>query len=428
MHPGRLSIRAVRSCTAFFAAALLAFSCPALLAAPPTGFVSVEGTHFVAPDGSPILLKGIGLGNWLLPEGYMLRLGRVNSPRLIGELVNQLIGEEEARKFWKQYRDNYVTRADIQLLKEAGFNCVRVAFDYRLFVTESDPVNLDGPGYNYLDRVVEWSREAGLYVVLDMHAAPGGQTGANIDNSYDYPFLFESEADQDLAIALWRKLAERYRAETAVLGYDLLNEPIAPYFNKTALNQKLEPLYKRMVAAIREVDTNHIVLLGGAQWNTNFKVFGPPFDDKAAYTFHLYWSKPAKSAVQKFLDFRDLHQVPLWLGESGENKDQWITRFRGMLEANDVGWCFWPYKKLKARSCVTTIRVPEDWSLITKFAALPRTTPRQIRRNRIPPAQARKVLWELLENMKVENCATNKGYLRALGLKSIPPAAMTSTD
>lgn len=120
-----------------------------------------------------------------------------------------------------------------------------------------------------------------------MHCAPGGQTGDNIDDSFGYPFLFESPASQLQTIKIWRKLAEIYKDEPIVIGYDLLNEPIAHYFDKDKLNLTLEPLYKRITESIREVDKNHIIFLGGAQWNTNFEPFGPPFDDKLVYISHI---------------------------------------------------------------------------------------------------------------------------------------------
>ena len=197
----------------------------------------------------------------------------------------------------------------------------------------AEPPKLEGEGYRLLDNVVAWCKKEGLYVILDMHAAPGGQTGDNIDDSWGYPFLFESAESQDLTVNIWRKIAARYRNEPTVIGYDLLNEPIAHYFDTATLNPKLEPLYRKIVAGIREVDRNHLIFLGGAQWNNNFKVFGPPFDDKLVYTFHKYWMDVNQGAIQEYLDFRDKHNVPVWMGESGENTDEWIASFRTLLEA-----------------------------------------------------------------------------------------------
>ena len=377
-------------------------------------FVATRGKEIVSPNGTPLLLKGINLGNWLLPEGYMFKFKATNSPRLIQAAISELVGEDEARQFWKTYRDNYITQADISFIKQSGFNSVRVPFSYRLFVSDG---RLEGPGYELLDRVVDWCRREGLYVILDMHAAPGGQTGDNIDDSFGYPFLFESSESQELTVNLWRKIAARYRDQTTVIGYDLLNEPIAHYFDASSLNPKLEPLYRKIVAGIREVDRNHIIFLGGAQWDTNFKVFGPPFDPKLAYTFHKYWMTVNQDAIQEYLSFRDKYNVPIWMSESGENNDEWIDSFRRLLEAHDIGWCFWPYKKLEATSCIVSINSPDDWATVIAFVEGPRNTFEEVRKHRPPKERVRKALNDYLERIKFANCRVNQGYLKALGLR-----------
>lgn len=222
-------------------------------------------------------------------------------------------------------------------------------------------------------------------MILDMHAAPGGQTGDNIDDSFGYPFLFESSESQELTANLWRKIAARYRNEPTVIGYDLLNEPIAHYFDAGLLNPKLEPLYRKIVSAIREVDRNHIIFLGGAQWDTNFKIFGPPFDAKVAYTFHKYWMPVNEGAIQEYVNFRERYDVPIWMGESGENTDEWIDSFRRLLEAHNIGWCFWPYKKLDATSCPVSINPPADWATVVAFVEGPRSTFEEVRTSTGPP-------------------------------------------
>jgi endoglucanase len=380
-------------------------------------FVTTRGKDLVSADGKPLLLKGINLGNWLLPEGYMFKFKTANSPRLIQTLLNELVGEDEGRRFWKAYRQNYITRDDVRFIKQSGFNSVRVPFSYRLFVSSAGSETLEGEGYQHLDDVIGWCRKEGLYVILDMHAAPGGQTGDNIDDSWGYPFLFESAESQDLTVNIWRKIAARYRGEPTVIGYDLLNEPIAHYFNADELNPKLEPLYRKIVAGIREVDWNHLIFLGGARWDTNFKVFGSPFDPKLVYTFHKYWMEVNREAIQEYLDFRDKYNVPVWMGESGENTDAWISSFKTLLEQNDIGWCFWPYKKLDATTCAVSINLPAGWDKIVGFAEGPRKTFEEIRKSRPPKEQVEKTLNDYLERTKFANCRVNQGYLKALGLK-----------
>src|SRR5256886_8549187 len=110
-------------------------------------FATTRGKELLSPDGKPLLLKGINLGNWLLPEGYMFKFKTTNSPRLIQAAISELVGEDQARQFWKIYRDNYIMREDIRFIKQSGFNSVRVPFSYRLFVSDAMIPSLEGPGY-----------------------------------------------------------------------------------------------------------------------------------------------------------------------------------------------------------------------------------------------------------------------------------------
>lgn len=378
-------------------------------------YARTQGGKIVDANGKPVLLRGVSLGNWMVTEGYMwLFDGGPQSEHEIEALVMELIGPDKAEEFWKRYRENYVTKADIHLLREAGFNSIRVPMHYKFFETEN------GEGFELLDRVVEWSRQEDLYVILDMHAAPGGQTGTNIDDSYGYPWLYDSPKEQAHLLAVWQRIAKHYGNNKTVIGYDLLNEPIPHYPLLRPLNTKLEPLYKKLTAAVREVDPNHILFLGGAQWDTNFDVFGSPFDKNTAYSLHKYWMKVEQPAVQPYVDFRAKYNVPLWLGESGENTDEWIAEFRELLEKNDIGWAFWPYKKLAKTSAVVTAEPPEGWDKIVAFAKLPRAIGATEARLKERPDQVTidKAFAGLLENIKLENCHVNGGYLKALGLTS----------
>jgi len=379
-------------------------------------FAHTQKTEIVDGSGKPLLLRGTSLGNWMVTEGYMwLFEGGPQSAREIEALVMELLGPEKSEAFWKQYRENYVTRADIHLLHEAGFNSIRIPMHYKFFETD------DAEGIRLLDRVIEWCRQENLYVILDMHAAPGGQTGANIDDSYGYPWLYDSPKEQEHLVAIWTRLAKRYANNRTVLGYDLLNEPIPHYPALRPLNPKLEPVYKKLTTAIRQVDKHHILFLGGAQWDTNFSVFGPPFDSNTGYTFHKYWMPVEDKAIQPYVEFRDKYQVPIWLGESGENTDEWITQFRTLLEKNNISWTFWPYKKMAKTSAIVTITPPEGWDKIVAFAKLPRDMGKVEARLKERPDQEtiNKAFDGFLENMKLEHCHVNAGYLEALGAKVV---------
>src|SRR5262249_14867351 len=162
---------------------LLGLAAPA--AAEP--MVRIEGKKFIAPDGSVLSIKGINLGNWLMPEGYMFKFEVAKSPRQIFGAFERLLGREKAAAFWRRFRDGYISQADIRFIKSAGFNTVRIPLHWRLFMTDDGAI--EGDGWALLDRVLGWARDAGLLVIIDLHAAPGGQTGINHDDGPGYPLM-----------------------------------------------------------------------------------------------------------------------------------------------------------------------------------------------------------------------------------------------
>ncbi len=382
-------------------------------------FITTRGKEIIGANGKPLLIRGTNLGNWLVPEGYMFKFKDVSSPRLINEAITELLGAEETKAFWKKYLDNYITEGDIHYLRSIGCNSIRIPFNYRLFTNETYLSDTDaGRGFKLLDRVIGWCRKENLYIILDMHCAPGGQTGDNIDDGDGYPFLYTSEASRKLTIDIWHKIAERYKNEPMVMGYDLLNEPIAHYFKVDEINPYLEPLYKEITASIRMVDKNHLVFLGGAQWDSNFKVFGKPFDDKAVYQFHKYWTATTKDVIQDYIDFRDKYNVPIYCGETGENKDEWVKNFKNTLEQNNIGWHYWPYKKMDAESSPITFNKPAGYDAVIDYTQQPRVTFAHIRKAApADRAAIKRALYQMIENSRFANARPNKGYNNALGLQ-----------
>lgn len=384
-------------------------------------FIKVDGQNLKAPNGEKFFIRGINLGNWLNPEGYMFGFKRTSSARLIDQAFREMVGPDFTNQFWKQFKDNYITREDIRYIRKIGMNTIRIPFHYKLF-TDEDYMGLtvNQDGFQRIDSLVNWCRESEIYLILDMHDAPGGQTGDNIDDSYGYPWLMTSAESQKQFISIWKKIADHYKNEPVILGYDLLNEPIATYFTeeRQKLNAALEPLYKRAVAAIRDVDKNHIVLLGGAQWNSNFKVFtDSKFNDKLMYTCHRYWCDTLQANIQDFVAFRDSVNLPIYMGETGENTHQWVAAWTRLMERNNIGWTYWPFKKMGGPSSVMNIAPPENWDKIVAYTESPRNGFDEIRKARPDQEMVQKAMLQLIENCKFSNSKVNEGYVKAMGMK-----------
>ena len=390
----------------------------------PAQFVRVDGPNLVKPDGTKLFIQGTNLGNWLNPEGYMFGLSRTNSAWMIDVMIKEAVGPDFAAEFWRRFKDNYITRKDIEFIASQGANTIRLPFNYKLF-TDEDYMGLTShqDGFARIDSVVAWCRDAGLYLILDMHDCPGGQTGDNIDDGYGYPWLLVSNTSQELFCDIWKRIASRYKDEPVILGYELANEPIAHYFeDKDSLNELLEPLYKRAVKAIREVDVNHVILLGGARWNSDFFMFNDwKFDNNIMYTCHRYGGEPTAQAIKDYIDFRDKTNLPMYMGEIGHNTDEWQSQFVDVMKKNNIGYTFWPYKKID-NSCMMGIKRPEQWDdIVVKFSETPRGTYKEWREARPDQETFKKLLLEYVENSQFKNCQRQDGYISSMGLSSPRP-------
>lgn len=403
--------------------AVAAVAITATLAGSAKDFLKVNGPDIVDSKGEKFYIKGTNLGNWLNPEGYMFGFQRTSSAHMIDEALRELVGPTEARRFWQNFKDNYITEADFRFIAEKGANTIRVPFNYRMFTNE-DYMGLNdaGEGFRRLDDCVRWARQNGVRLILDMHDCPGGQTGDNIDDSYGYPWLMTDPVAQQQFVDIWRQIAEHYADEDVILGYELANEPVATYWEgeeRDRLNAALEPLYKRATAAIREVDPNHIILLGGPQWNSYFGNFTDwTFDDNIMYTCHRYGGPATAEAIASYIEFRDKTNRPMYMGELGHNTDEWMSDFVDAMRANNIGYTFWPYKKI-GDSAMTGVAAPEGWKEeLAAFVEAPRGSYGEIRDARKLCSQERGVelLNRYVENAKAPNMLVHDSYIRAIQL------------
>jgi endoglucanase len=381
-------------------------------------FLHTHGNDIVNEAGQPVLLRGVGLGNWMLPEGYMWHFGEFGDrPRHIEKIVSDLIGDEDAKKFWHEYRSNYISEKDIDRIADLGFNSVRPVLDARLFLSEGDNPQFLDEGFALLDNVIQWSKARNLYVIIDMHAAPGGQTGLNIDDSAtNEPLLFMDKKYEPRLTALWVKIAQRYKDEPAVAMYDLLNEPLP---KRTGADAKygmlLEPLYKRVTAAIREVDKKHAITIEGSNFAGDWTVFSKPFDDNLVYQFH-YYCRATPTELKSMQDWLDqqkrLGMPPVWVGECGERDATIYWGTTDLLESHNMGWSFWPWKKMDTSNTPYSIDMPKGWEMVRKYSETGSG-------EKPDSATAHAIFDEYLRNIRLENCVYYPAVVDAL-LRRVP--------
>lgn len=314
----------------------------------------------------PILLRGFGLGGWLLPEGYMWKLySKCDRPRRMEALIHSLCGAEYADTFWKQYYDSYIREKDIAFIAKEGFNSVRLPLNARhLCKTTEGQTAFIPETIDRVDELIAWCKEYEIYVILDMHGAPGGQTGQNIDDSEnDVPELFIYDKYREELIEMWKLLAHRYKDEVVVAGYDLLNEPLPNWSNK--YNHKVLPLYRELISEIRKIDKEHMIILEGVHWATDFSVLDDftreEAKDNILLQFHKYWNNPDKETLQDFIKVSERLSIPLFMGEGGENNCDWYTTAFPMYEKLNISWSFWSYKKMGCTNSPITFDMPKGW-------------------------------------------------------------------
>ena len=365
------------------------------------GFLRTEGRKIVNGNGEEILLTGWGLGNWLNPEGYMWLSDSPNFTRGrdIEKAILELTGADYAARFWKTFRARFIAESDIKKMAEEGYNSVRVPINWRLFMeeTEGEPVWKE-EGFALLDKLLDWCEDARIYAIIDLHAAPGGQTGSNIDDSArNLPELFMNPDYFAKGIALWRKLAERYRAAWIVGAYDLLNEPIMPNDGNTfdQYVPELKRFYHEAIRAIREAGDHHMVTLEGHHWSTDAGIFDEEYDGNAVIHFHRYACKPEEESIKEFLEVSKRTGMPLWLGETGENKIGWYAAYYPMMLSYGIGYNIWPWKKMETDNSPCSVKKPEGWEKLIDFTK---------GKARPEAEEAERILNEFLENILFENC------------------------
>lgn len=384
-------------------------------------FLKRSGEKIVNEKGENIQLKGLGLGGWMLQEGYMLKTADFAGPQYqIKEKITELVGEDGMKKFYESYLKNGISKEDINFLAKAGFNSVRLPMHYNLYTLpiEKEPVKGKNTwlkeGFTMTDDLLKWCQQNKIYLILDLHAAPGGQgNDVNIsDNDKSKPSLWESEENQQKTIALWKKLAERYKNEPWIGAYDILNEPNINFTGKNPngtdemSNAPLWKLEKEITEAIRSVDKKHLIFIEGNGWGNNYNGLKEIWDNNMAFSFHKYWNYNNIENIQFALDLRKKFDMPIWLGETGENSNVWFTELNQLLEKENIGWAYWPMKKIDNIAGITNVKITPEYEKLLDYWKNGGKKPSK--------EFAEKTLLKIADNYKFSNVEIKKDVVDAL--------------
>jgi endoglucanase len=346
------------------------------------GFLHRDGTRIVDGSGKNILLRGLGIGGLMVQEGYMLKTSDFAGPQYqIKQKISDLIGANNTKLFYDAYKKNGLTKRDVDSLAAWGFNSIRLPMHYNLYTLplELEPVKGKDSwleeGFEMTDSILSWCAANKMYLILDLHAAPGGQGKDASISDYDanQPSLWENQENQNKMISFWNKIAARYQDNPWIGGYDIINEPnwnfssTNPNGCDETKNNPLRSLQINITEAIRKVDTNHLIIIEGNCWGNNYNGIFPLWDENMALSFHKYWNTNDKGSIQQMVTYRDSYNVPIWLGESGENSNVWFTDAIKLVESNNIGWAFWPMKKIDNIAGITSVNEPKGYNNLLEY-------------------------------------------------------------
>ncbi len=339
-----------------------------------SAFLSVKGDRVVRADGAPVILRGVGLGGWMNMENFIT--GFSANEEAMRQTIEKVLGKERARFFFDRFLYYFFTEQDARFVKSLGLNLIRLPINYRHFEDDSRPFEVKESGFEHLDRVIECCAAQGIYTIIDLHALPGCQNQDwHSDNPTHRAFLWAHKHFQDRVVWLWRVLAEHYKENPWVAGYNLINEPYDP--EETVL----EPLCRRIASAIREVDPAHILFIEGNRYSQDFHMFSEPIPN-AVYANHLYASPgfieggdypgetdgryfDKETLQEAFLEhsrYMMERALPVWVGEFGPVyvgdpvKD--AMRYQLLGDQLDVynhyaaHWAIWTYKDIGLQGIV----------------------------------------------------------------------------
>ncbi|KAL4934724.1 glycoside hydrolase family 5 protein [Aspergillus undulatus] len=238
-----------------------------------------SGSRIVNPKGKTVILNGAAIGGMLNIENF----------------ITGYAGHE--------YEHRAQMASVPALFASLGLNAIRIPFNYRHFIDDLDPGVFKAEGLKWLDQCVEICGRHNVYVILDLHAAPGGQNQDwHCDSGIARAGFWDFKDRQDRAIRLWEVITSRYAGNPVVAGYNPLNEPSDPTLDtKGRPGTRLLAWYAGVEKAIRAVDAEHMLFLDENTYSMDFTAFedSPPLPN-TVYSIHDY-SKLGFPEIEQYM-------------------------------------------------------------------------------------------------------------------------------
>ncbi len=352
-------------------------------------FIKVSGENFVFHDRK-IVLRGFGVGSWMNLEHFMI--GLPGTEHQIKQAFTEVYGQEGMESFFDKFLTNFLDENDFRFFKELGINVLRLPVNYHYFLDDQNPKQYLMQGFQYLDHVISLCEKHNIYAIIELHTAPGGQNPDwHCDTHSGLPLFWEYAALRESFTGMWRFIAEHYRNNPWIAGYDILNEP--SFVPSAAI---INEFFTQTIAAIRQVDPNHVIFLEGNNFAKDFSFLAGPQDPQVAYSFHYYPTVddptmfdrdfPVERRKKYFrenflplLQIREKFHRPLWCGELGvifnketiEFERELIREMLDLCEEFNVSWTIWAYKDAQRMGIVfpkdvtpwmhLTNRIRKEW-------------------------------------------------------------------
>ncbi len=327
------------------------------------GFVTAKGNalYVSAEDSAPeIRLVGTNAGGWLLQEEYMCPVDFTQQEYEGGQYdaekrLSKLIGDKDTRRLIDVYRDNWWKESDFDNILQMGMNTVRLPFGWRDLYF--DDLSLREDAFVRLDSFIENAAKRGIYVILDLHGAYGSQSGkhhSGVDTLEENALLYLNDEYMNFNIELWKTVADRYKDNLSIAGYDLLNEPEGDIKSTGKLTCKVQwDYFDKLYRAVRSIDQNHLIIMESC-WEPEHLPDPTLYGwTNICYEYHFYqWNDGENLDSQKaFFDDKTKlfnktdHNVPVLVGEMCyfNNLDNWVLAL-SYLNAHGFSWTTWTYK------------------------------------------------------------------------------------